>query len=117
MDEQGREDRQVRRLRPEGGAGGEGQGREQAVDDQQAPVSMAKESRRRRQIETVPLRRLGAVEDVAPLAVYFASDESAWVTGTIVPVNGGGRVPIGMMSYLFHINREMEAKEVATAAQ
>ena len=83
----------------------------------EAPVSMAKESRRRRQIETVPLRRLGAVEDVAPLAVYFASDESAWVTGTIVPVNGGGRVPIGMMSYLFHINREMEAKEVATAAQ
>lgn len=75
------------------------------------PVSMAKESRRKRQIETIPLRRLGAVEDVGPLAVYFASDESSWVSGAIVPVNGGGRVPIGMLSYLYHVNREMEAKE------
>jgi 3-oxoacyl-[acyl-carrier protein] reductase len=82
----------------------------------EAPVSMAKESRRRRQIETVPLRRLGQVEDVGPLAVYFASDESSWVTGTIVPVNGGGRIPIGLLSYLHHVNNEMEAKEAAAAA-
>lgn len=36
-----------------------------------------------------PLGRLGRPEDVAPLAVYLASDESSWVTGTVFPVDGG----------------------------
>lgn len=77
----------------------------------ETPASMTSQSRRRRQIETVPLRRLGVVDDVGPLAVYFASDESAWISGAVIPVNGGARVPMGMMSYLYHVNREMEAKE------
>ena len=36
-----------------------------------------------------PLGRLGRPEDVAPLAVYLASDESSWVTGAVFPVDGG----------------------------
>ena len=36
-----------------------------------------------------PLGRLGQPEDVAGLAVYLASDESSWVTGSIFPVDGG----------------------------
>lgn len=76
-------------------------------------TSMAKESTRRRQIETVPLRRLGQVEDVGGLAVYFAADESAWVSGTVVQVAGGSRIPIGTLSYLHHINRKMEEQEAA----
>ena len=73
--------------------------------------SMARESRRQRQIETVPLRRLGTVDDVGPLAVYFAADESAWVSGTVVQVTGGSRIPVGTLSYLHHINQEMNAAE------
>jgi NAD(P)-dependent dehydrogenase (short-subunit alcohol dehydrogenase family) len=73
--------------------------------------SMAKESTRRRQIETVPLRRLGTVDDVGPLAVYFASDESSWVSGTVVQVTGGSRIPIGTLSYLHHINKRMNDAE------
>jgi 3-oxoacyl-[acyl-carrier protein] reductase len=76
-------------------------------------TSMDKPSTRRRQIETVPLRRLGEVDDVGPLAVYFVADESSWVTGTVVPVAGGSRIPIGTLSYLHHINREMEDLEAA----
>lgn len=38
---------------------------------------------------TLPLGRFGRPEDVAELAVYLASDESAWVTGTAIPVDGG----------------------------
>lgn len=36
-----------------------------------------------------PLGRLGAPVDVAYAAVYFASDESQWVTGVALPVDGG----------------------------
>ena len=35
------------------------------------------------------LRRLGLPEDVARAALFFASDESAWVTGTTLTVDGG----------------------------
>jgi NAD(P)-dependent dehydrogenase (short-subunit alcohol dehydrogenase family) len=36
-----------------------------------------------------PIGRLGRPEDIASLAVYLASDESSWVTGAILPVDGG----------------------------
>ena len=36
-----------------------------------------------------PIGRLGAPEDIAGMAVYLASDESAWVTGASFPVDGG----------------------------
>ena len=73
--------------------------------------ALRKESTRRRQVETVPLRRLGEVDDIGPLAVYFVSDEAAWITGTVVQANGGSRIPVGLLSYLHHVNQEMDAKE------
>jgi NAD(P)-dependent dehydrogenase (short-subunit alcohol dehydrogenase family) len=36
-----------------------------------------------------PIGRLGRPEDIAGLAVYLAGDESSWVTGAIMPVDGG----------------------------
>ena len=36
-----------------------------------------------------PLKRQGAPTDVAQAALYFASDRSAYVTGTLLPVDGG----------------------------
>jgi 3-oxoacyl-[acyl-carrier protein] reductase len=77
--------------------------------------SMTKESSRRRQIETVPLRRLGTVEDVGALAVYFASAESSFVSGTVVQVTGGSRIPVGLLTYLHHVNKKMELREPADA--
>jgi NAD(P)-dependent dehydrogenase (short-subunit alcohol dehydrogenase family) len=81
------------------------------LTERSSAETMAGKGRRRRQIETVPLRRLGTVDDIGPLAVYFASDESAFVSGTVVQVTGGSRIPVGVLSYLHHINREMEAAE------
>lgn len=36
-----------------------------------------------------PLGRPGTAEEVAKLVLYLASDESAWVTGGIFPIDGG----------------------------
>lgn len=36
-----------------------------------------------------PLKREGTVEDVAEAALYFAGDRSRYVTGTILPIDGG----------------------------
>jgi 3-oxoacyl-[acyl-carrier protein] reductase len=36
-----------------------------------------------------PLSRLGRVTDIAPLAVFLASDESAWITGEVIRAAGG----------------------------
>jgi NAD(P)-dependent dehydrogenase (short-subunit alcohol dehydrogenase family) len=38
---------------------------------------------------TQPLKRQGMPADVAEVAVYFASDRSTFVTGTVLPVDGG----------------------------
>ncbi len=36
-----------------------------------------------------PIGRFGTVDDVARSALYFASDDSAWVTGAILALDGG----------------------------
>jgi NAD(P)-dependent dehydrogenase (short-subunit alcohol dehydrogenase family) len=37
----------------------------------------------------LPLGRVGLAEDVARVALFLASDESAYVTGTVQIVDGG----------------------------
>jgi NAD(P)-dependent dehydrogenase (short-subunit alcohol dehydrogenase family) len=44
---------------------------------------------RSERIAVHPIGRLGQPEDVAGVAVYLASDESAWVTGSVFPIDGG----------------------------
>jgi NAD(P)-dependent dehydrogenase (short-subunit alcohol dehydrogenase family) len=39
--------------------------------------------------ETYPLKRLGAPEDIGPIARFLLSDEASWITGETVLVDGG----------------------------
>ena len=46
----------------------------------------------RKSIEAeTPLRRIGQPEDIAPVAVFLASSDSAWITGETLRVAGGLR--------------------------
>ncbi|MDH3974063.1 MAG: SDR family oxidoreductase [Deltaproteobacteria bacterium] len=36
-----------------------------------------------------PLGRVGAPEDIAYAALFLASDEASWITGAVLPVDGG----------------------------
>ncbi|HEY7405872.1 MAG TPA: SDR family oxidoreductase [Candidatus Angelobacter sp.] len=47
------------------------------------------ENARRQRLAMHPAGRFGKPEDVASLAVFLASDESAWITGTAQTVDGG----------------------------
>ena len=42
---------------------------------------------------SIPLKRLGKVEDIANAALFFASDEAAYVTGQTIVVDGGQTLP------------------------
>jgi NAD(P)-dependent dehydrogenase (short-subunit alcohol dehydrogenase family) len=40
-------------------------------------------------VAAIPLGRVGEPEDVAELAVFLASEESSWMTGAAIPLDGG----------------------------
>ena len=42
-----------------------------------------------RVLSWVPMKRCGFAEDIAEAALFFASDKSTYVTGTVMPVDGG----------------------------
>jgi 3-oxoacyl-[acyl-carrier protein] reductase len=42
---------------------------------------------------SIPQRRLGSVEDIAYAALFFASDEAAYITGQTLVIDGGQVLP------------------------
>jgi NAD(P)-dependent dehydrogenase (short-subunit alcohol dehydrogenase family) len=40
-------------------------------------------------VDRIPMGRMGKPEEVAMAALYLASDESSFTTGTVIPVDGG----------------------------
>jgi glucose 1-dehydrogenase len=52
-------------------------------------TSYADPERRRATIAQIPLGRMGVPDDIVGAILYLASDESRWVTGSTVTVDGG----------------------------
>ena len=50
---------------------------------------LADSRRLRERIALVPLGRLGRPRDIAYLALYLASDEASYVTGSEIIIDGG----------------------------
>ena len=53
-----------------------------------AETEAGRQSRESR-LASIPLGRFGKPADIAGLAVFLASEESSWMTGTVIPVDGG----------------------------
>ena len=52
-------------------------------------TSVVPEEFKKKMLEAVPLKRVGTPEDVARTALFFASDDSSYITGQVLPVDGG----------------------------
>jgi NAD(P)-dependent dehydrogenase (short-subunit alcohol dehydrogenase family) len=67
-----------------------------SIDTPMLQSSFAREAdpvaARERNIDRHPLGRLGTAQDVADVAAFLAGDESRWMTGTVIPVDGGAAV-------------------------
>jgi 3-oxoacyl-[acyl-carrier protein] reductase len=40
-------------------------------------------------VKSIPLRRMGSVDEIGQMAVYLASDDAAWITGKVFRIDGG----------------------------
>jgi NAD(P)-dependent dehydrogenase (short-subunit alcohol dehydrogenase family) len=59
------------------------------VDTPMAASSLNNRKRAAQVLASYPLGRPGTPDEIAALAVYLASEESAWVTGGVFSIDGG----------------------------
>lgn len=60
-----------------------------AVADTAMTRASLTEEARNNILARIPLGRLAALSDIADLAVFLASDRASFITGTVIPVDGG----------------------------
>lgn len=52
-------------------------------------AKLVSDSARASMASRVPLRRLGALQDIAAMALFLGSDDASYITGALIPVDGG----------------------------
>jgi 3alpha(or 20beta)-hydroxysteroid dehydrogenase len=62
------------------------------------PMVATPEAITRAAVDQIPLGRAGTPEDIAPLVVFLVSDESRWISGAEIAVDGGQAGHGGMKS-------------------
>ncbi len=66
-----------------------------AVDAQAAALGMERDDLAAGRASLVPMGKQGTAWDVANAAVFLASDEAAFITGVLLPVDGGQSARLG----------------------
>jgi len=63
------------------------------IDTNMSSIALNNDPERRlRVLNRTPLGRLGLPEDVANMVYFLVSDENAYTTGTVIPVDGGNSI-------------------------
>jgi len=52
-------------------------------------TSVLPEEVRKKMTDVIPMKRTGTQKDVAEAVLFFASDSSSYITGQVLPVDGG----------------------------
>jgi len=52
-------------------------------------TSVLPEEIKQKMLDVIPLKRTGKPQDIAQAALFFASDASSYITGQVLPVDGG----------------------------
>jgi 3alpha(or 20beta)-hydroxysteroid dehydrogenase len=60
------------------------------IDTEMLKVRTAEQNQQRLQL--VPMKRMGTAEEVAHLVLFLLSDESGYITGAEVAIDGGATV-------------------------
>ena len=59
------------------------------IDTPMTQNTIAKRFTPERLAEHVPLGRMGTAEDIAKAALFLVSEDSSYITGTTIPLDGG----------------------------
>ncbi|MCL2044495.1 MAG: 3-oxoacyl-[acyl-carrier-protein] reductase [Treponema sp.] len=52
-------------------------------------TSVLPDNVKEKMLEHIPLKRIGTSQDVANAVLFFASDDSSYITGQVLPIDGG----------------------------
>ena len=82
------------------------------IDGTEGMARLAPDEKSRSKVAgSVPLGRLGAAQDIANAALFLVSDAASYVTGVILPVDGGQNMLGGAPQYQMYL--AMQAAEQA----
>lgn len=59
------------------------------TDTPLAEALLNTDSKREANAERHPMKRIGTPEDIASMSTFLLSDQSGWITGQVLPVDGG----------------------------
>ncbi|MCY1703295.1 SDR family oxidoreductase [Deinococcus sp. SL84] len=86
------------------------------IDGTEGMARLAPDERTRAQFQRlVPLGRFGVPQDIANAALWLVSDAASYVTGVILPVDGGQNMLGGAPQYLMYLEMQKASGKEQTA--